>query len=431
MKSSLRTFLYFLAAVIITAGIAVGVTLYIVDGQREDRVMVSNEEYQSLIKMAPLNELSQKIQEDQYAQGVTEEDLLTGALEGMLEASGDPYAKYYTEEEYIDYLRELDGKYSGVGMLIGQPGDTGGAVVLKVYEGGTAKAAGINAGDVIMAVEGEPLSGLSLSDVNQLLEGDTDTEVTVTVLQGEKQSEITMLRQQGIISRVEHKLFNQRTGYIRLDMFTSASAEEFGEALRDLIERGMRCLVVDIRNNPGGELESAVTVADLLLGEGPIVTVVAKSGTESAYRSDAKCISVPLAVLVNENAASASEILAAAVQDAGAGIIVGVNTFGKGVVQTTMQLESNRGWVRLTTAAYLTPAGKSLEGVGVQPDIDIDLSDDMKSLSIEQINQEDDAQLWAALDEVRMQADEREEAAEAAQASTPEQEAAAGGTAAE
>ncbi len=410
MKSSVRTILYFLAAVIITAGIAVGVTLRVVNSQRGDRVVISNEEYQSLIKMAPLEELSEKIQEDQYAQSVTEDDLLTGALKGMLEASGDPYAQYYTEEEYLDYLRELDGKYSGVGMMIGQPEDGGGATVLKVYSGSSAETAGIKVGDMIVAVEGEPLSGLSLSDINRLLEGDTDTEVTVSVLRGETPIQVKMLRQKGIISRVDHKLFNQRTGYIRLDMFTSASVEEFAEALRDLTDRGMRCLVVDIRNNPGGELESAAAVADLLLGEGKIVTIVSKDGTEKVYNSDVKCVSVPMAILVNEHSASASEIVAAAIQENEAGLIVGVTTFGKGVVQTTMQLQSNKGWVKLTTAAYLTPKGNSVEGTGVQPDIDIDLSDDMKNMAVEEINQDDDAQLWAALDEVRAQADEREDA---------------------
>lgn len=410
MKSSVRTILYFLAAVIITAGIAVGVTLRVVNSQRGDRVVISNEEYQSLIKMAPLEELSEKIQEDQYAQSVTEDDLLTGALKGMLEASGDPYAQYYTEEEYLDYLRELDGKYSGVGMMIGQPEDGGGATVLKVYSRSSAETAGIKVGDMIVAVEGEPLSGLSLSDINRLLEGDTDTEVTVSVLRGETPIQVKMLRQKGIISRVDHKLFNQRTGYIRLDMFTSASVEEFAEALRDLTDRGMRCLVVDIRNNPSGELESAAAVADLLLGEGKIVTIVSKDGTEKVYNSDVKCVSVPMAILVNEHSASASEIVAAAIQENEAGLIVGVTTFGKGVVQTTMQLQSNKGWVKLTTAAYLTPKGNSVEGTGVQPDIDIDLSDDMKNMAVEEINQDDDAQLWAALDEVRAQADEREDA---------------------
>ena len=167
----------------------------------------------------------------------------------------------------------------------------------------------------------------------------------------------------------------------------------------------MRSLVIDIRDNPGGELGQVVSVADALMKEGVIVSVRGTDGQDEVFRSDAKGINVPLAVLVNENSASASEILAAAVQDSGTGTIVGTKTYGKGVVQTTLQLQSNKGWVKLTTAAYYTPSGEYVDGTGVQPDIDIDLADNVKGLPVVRIDEDDDAQLWAALDEVREQAD--------------------------
>ena len=172
----------------------------------------------------------------------------------------------------------------------------------------------------------------------------------------------------------------------------------------------MRSLVIDLRNNPGGSLTDVVSIADTLLGKGTIVSVRGRLEAEGKeYSSNAKGVEVPMAVLVNENSASASEILAAAVQDFEAGIVVGMTTYGKGVVQTTMQIEGNRAWLKLTTDAYYTPKGANIDGTGVTPDIEIDLPEELKGLAIDEIEQDDDAQLWAALDYVRALANETEE----------------------
>ena len=211
------------------------------------------------------------------------------------------------------------------------------------------------------------------------------------------------------LSRVTSALFNQRTGYIRISMFTGNCATEFSEAIKDLTDRGMRSLVIDLRNNPGGSLSDVVSIADTLLGEGTIVSVRGRAESEGeVYKSNAKGVKVPIAVIVNENSASASEILAAAVQDFQAGAVVGMTTYGKGVVQTTKQIEGNRAWLKLTSDAYYTPNGANIDGVGVTPDIEIDLPEELKGLAIDQIEQDDDAQLWAALDYVRTLADEAE-----------------------
>lgn len=409
MKPWIRTVLYFAAAVLITALLSVGATVTIMNTQTGDRVLLDSAKFQAYNSLSPLLELMETIKKQHYGDPVTDAQLLEGALDGALGSIKDPYARYYTEEEYVAYLEQLDGAYHGIGALVGQP-DEKGAPVLKVYGKSPAQAAGLKAGDIITAVDGTELPGLTLEEIETLFNGDDGTQVAVTILRGTQVQTLQITRGAGVTQRVTYKLFLQRTGYINIDKFTGTAAEEFSEALRDLTDRGMRSLVIDLRNNPGGELEQVVDVADAILGEGVVVTVRHADGEEEIYRSDAKGISVPLAILVNENSASASEILAAAVQDHGSGIVVGNKTYGKGVVQTTMQLKSNQGWIKLTTAAYYTPNGKSVDGVGVQPDIDIDLADDVRHLPIDQIDQDDDAQLWAALDEVRAQADEREAA---------------------
>ncbi|MBS6322937.1 MAG: S41 family peptidase, partial [Clostridium sp.] len=171
--------------------------------------------------------------------------------------------------------------------------------------------------------------------------------------------------------------------------------------------RNMTSLVIDLRNNPGGLLKDVVSIADTLLGECTIVTVRDGKGSEETYTSNKKGVSLPVAIIVNENSASASEILAAAVQDNEAGVVVGMTTFGKGVVQNTKRISSNGAWLKMTVSAYYTPGGESINGTGVTPDIEVDLPEEMKGTPIDQLDQEQDAQLWAALDYVRELAGEQ------------------------
>ncbi|HWR24548.1 MAG TPA: S41 family peptidase [Feifaniaceae bacterium] len=404
MKHGVRPVLYYAAAVVITALVSVAVTITVMNRQKGERVVLNSVEYQAYQEIAPLLELKETIEAEHFGKQVTEEALLKGAINGMIAELNDPYARYYTKEEYVAYLQQLGGSYHGIGALVGQP-EGEGVPVLKVYEDSPAEKAGLLAGDAITAVDGKSLTGLTLEEVEALFSGEDGAAVEIVLFRNGEYKTLSIVRGQGVTQRVTRKLLNQRTGYIRLDKFTGTAADEFAEALRDLTDRGMRSLVIDIRDNPGGELSQVVAVADALMKEGVIVSVRGTDGQEEVFRSDAKGINVPLAVLVNENSASASEILAAAIQDSGTGTVVGTKTYGKGVVQTTVQLESNGGWVKLTTAAYYTPSGEYVDGTGVQPDIDIDLADNVKGLPIVRIDEDDDAQLWAALDEVREQAD--------------------------
>lgn len=404
MNSRLRVFLYIAAAVIITAAVSIATTVMVMNRRQTDHIVLDSAQFQAYNQLSPLIEMMDIIEKEHYGKEVTREELTRAALDAVLAATQDPYARYYTQEEYAAFLTQMGGTYHGIGALVGQPAQTG-APVLRVYKDSPAAKVGLLVGDIIVAVDGTKLSNLALEELERLFGGEDGSQVQLDVLRGTQNMPMSITRGAGVTQRVEHKLFQQYTGYIRIDKFAGTTVEEFKEALQDLTDRGMRCLVVDLRNNPGGELEQVVAVADMLLPECHVVSVHEKNGQKRDYESDAKYTDVPLAVLVNENSASASELLAAAIQENERGLIVGAKTFGKGVVQTTMQLKSNEAWVKLTTAAYYTPKGNSVDHTGVTPDIEIDLADDVKSLPIEEIPQDVDAQLWAALDEIREQAD--------------------------
>ncbi|MBE5785036.1 MAG: S41 family peptidase [Clostridiales bacterium] len=401
MKSWLRTLLYFLAVILITACVTVGIMLRATQNDQVDEVVFTAKEYAEISDLLFLNEMIGRIENDSLTESPGREALLEAAAEGMVAALDDPYAVYYTPEEYEAYLANINGEYTGIGILVGQPEETG-AVILDVYEETPAAQAGLLPGDIITAVDGAPVAPMQLQELSAAIDREVGEPVTLSILRGTEPSEINLTCAQLNLSRVSHALFKERTGYIRISMFSGNCVTEFKEALSDLTERGMRSLVIDLRNNPGGTLESAVEIADALLSSGTIVSLRGRLDAEGViYESNARGISVPLAVIVNENSASASEILAAAVQHSGAGVVVGMTTFGKGVVQTTMQIQGNQAWLKLTTEAYYTPSGKNIDGVGITPDIEIALPDELSGLAIDEIEQEDDAQLWAALDHVR------------------------------
>ena len=400
MKSQWRTALYFAAAIIITALVSSAVTMHIYNNKRGDEVMLPASEYAELTDVMALDEVMKSIDEYYYFEAPQREQLVKSAANGMVASLNDPYSAYFTDEEYQRYLSSINGAYDGIGVLIGQPTEDG-AEIFDVYEDTSASEAGLLAGDFIAAVDGTGVSGLTLEEISTLIARGNGEAVKLTIKRGEESFDVDVVSGTVNIKRVEHFLYNHHTGYIRISMFSGNCAEEFREAIKDLTERRMTCLVIDLRNNPGGLLKDVVSIADTLLGECTIVTVRSNGGEEEVYTSNKKGVSVPVAIIVNENSASASEILAAAVQDNEAGIIVGMPTFGKGIVQTTRRLESNGAWLKLTTSAYYTPSGKSINGTGVTPDLEVDLPEEMKSTPIDKLDQEQDAQLWAALDYVR------------------------------
>jgi len=358
---------------------------------------ITRSEYEQLQKTVAVTEMLRCAQDTFYGELPQEEELVSAAARGMAAALQDPYARYYTAEEYEEYLRDLSGEYVGIGITITLAA-SGGAEVVGVNDGGPADKAGVKTGDVLIAVGNEDVTTLSLTEITDRVLGKEGESVTLTFLRMEQRLTLDIVREKQVTHQIHHEMMEGNIGYIRIERFSGDCEESFRTVLSELKENGMQALVIDVRGNPGGALETVVAVADLLLPKGVIVTVKSADGEEEEYRSDAEGLGLPIAILVNGSSASASELLAGALQDSGTGIVVGENTYGKGVVQTTWNLPRSGSWFKLTTAAYYTPNGRNIDGEGIAPDIPVSLPEEWKSVSAASLPREVDTQLSAALE---------------------------------
>lgn len=334
----------------------------------------------------------------EYYREVDAEALETAAIDGMLAALGDPYTFYYTDEAYAAMNEETTGQYVGVGMLVGETAD-GTLRVLRVFRDSPAEKAGIEAGDALLAIDGARVGGdapMGLSEASALLKGEGETPVEVEVERGGEVLSFTLERGEVSINYVEYSILEGNVGYLSIYQFTGDDLEGVKEAISAFQQAGVSALVVDVRSNPGGLLTDVVDICDMLLPEGLIVYTEDRSGAREEFYADGEYWDVPMAVLVNGDSASASEIFAAAVQDTGRGIVVGEVTYGKGVVQTLHAFPEGDG-MQLTTATYYTPSGASIHGQGVTPDIEVALATDA-SVTYHAPDAASDAQLAAALE---------------------------------
>ncbi|MBM6948930.1 S41 family peptidase [Mordavella massiliensis] len=312
---------------------------------------------------------------DRYYIGEADaEDLTEGVYKGYIEGLGDPYSAYYDEEETARMAESLSGEFGGVGALMSQDRETGVITVLQVYEDSPAQKAGMQDGDVLYKVDGEDVSGRELTEVVNLVKGEKGTDVTLTLLRGDAGDEIELTVTRDTIEdqTVTYEMKEAGVGYIRVAEFDTVTYEQYKEALEDLEAQGMEKLVIDLRSNPGGNLETVCDMLDLMLPEGLIVYTEDKDGRREEYTSDAEHqFDKPLAVLVDGYSASASEIFAGAIQDYGLGQIVGTRSYGKGVVQSIFDLKDGTS-VKLTIAEYFTPRGRSIDGEGITPDVEVE-----------------------------------------------------------
>ena len=347
--------------------------------------------------LARAEEILSIVQREYYRE-VDAEALETAAIDGMLAALGDPYTFYYTDEAYAAMNEETTGQYVGVGMLVGEAAD-GDLRVLRVFRDSPAEKAGIEAGDALLAIDGARVGGdtpMGLSEASALLKGEGETPVEVEVERGGEVLSFTLERGEVSINYVEYSILEGDVGYLSIYQFTGDDVEGVKEAISAFQQAGVSALVVDVRSNPGGLLTDVVDICDMLLPEGLIVYTEDRSGAREEFYADGEYWDVPMAVLVNGDSASASEIFAAAVQDTGRGIVVGEVTYGKGVVQTLHAFPEGDG-MQLTTATYYTPSGASIHGQGVTPDIEVALATDA-SVTYHAPDAASDAQLAAALE---------------------------------
>ena len=329
-----------------------------------------------------------------YEAEVDEDALAEGIYSGYTAALGDPYTEYYDREETAALMESTSGEFSGIGATMTQNTDGPGAVITAVYEDSPAAEAGLQTGDVISKVDGNDVSGMDLDSIVSLIKGEKGTEVKITVLRYGQEIETAAVRDIIQMQTVDSVMLDDQVGYISVSEFDDVTYDQFKSALDSLEAQGMAGLVIDLRNNPGGNLDTVTDMLKLLLPEGPIVSITDKNGdTEEITCDGSNEFTKPLAVLVNQYSASASEVFCGAVQDYGIGSIVGVTTFGKGVVQQLMDLGDGT-CLKVTIAEYYTPSGRSINGIGVEPDVEVEYVYDAE-------NPEADNQLETAAETVR------------------------------
>ena len=365
---------------------------------------VSQREYDALKRYERLDEVRQTLLTEYY-QELDEEALILGAIRGMTGAVQDPYTFYYTPEEMTRANENSAGVYHGIGVLL-QNTLEGDIEVVRVYPDTPAEQAGLKVGDRIVAVDGAAVSGADGRSYNAAVDsirGAEGTRVTLTVERDGRRLDISVTRDDVSVSYISHSVIDGDIGYIGISQFTGDAADGFKQAIDSFRSQGVKGLVIDVRNNPGGLLDHVVSIADSLLPTGVIVYIKDRDGTRQDYYSDEQMYDVPLAVLVNGMSASASEILASSVQAFDRGTVLGTNTYGKGIVQSLISYKEDGAGMQLTTSSYFDAKDRCPQGVGVEPDILVALEGDAIPIDPDPAS---DNQLAAAIADVRRQIDE-------------------------
>lgn len=331
---------------------------------------------------------------------IDEKALRDGMLDGMLKALDDPYSCYYNEEELVSMMETTQGEYVGIGVSVSQNVNTGLITILKPYKGAPGAEAGLLPGDVLYKINDQEITTMELDSVVGLIRGEEGSTVKITVYrEGEADYlDFEVERRMVEIPTVEYEMLDNQIGYIIVSAFEGNTDEQFEAAMKDLTEQGMKGLIIDLRDNGGGLLDTVVNMLDYVLPEGLIFYVKDKYenvGGEMYSTSDCY-LEVPLVVLVNENSASASEVFAGNIQDFKAGKLVGTTTFGKGIMQS-MYYEDPRysTAIKLTVADYYIHSGRNIHKIGITPDVEVELEEELKKLLT--IPHEQDTQLQAGI----------------------------------
>lgn len=341
----------------------------------------------------------QSIIDEYYLYDSDEAELETGIYKGFLAGLGDPYSAYYTPQEYENMMQKSKGEYSGIGAVLTQDADTMLISVAKIYEGSPAQKGGMIPGDIIMKVDGEDISQMELSDAVMLIKGEEHSKVSLEVYRkdsyGYKTVEIT--RENIELPTLTYHMMKDKIGYIYIAAWEEVTISQYIRAMEDLEQQGMEALVVDLRDNPGGVFTTVCQVLDYMVEDGEtLVYTLTKNGEKTEIKGgDGHAFHKPLAVIVNGNSASASEIFAGGIQDFEAGTIVGTTTYGKGIVQRFITLGNNAA-MKLTVSEYYLPSGVCIHKKGITPDVEVELSEELKSKVT--ITEEDDNQLAKAVE---------------------------------
>ena len=393
MKKGWKIVLAILCAFVIAAGSFIAAVQYL--NTRYAAALSAREEDSPVqAKAAEVQEIIETYFIDDY----DEDTLADGAASGMVDATGDEWSYYLSTDEVAAYEESMANAYVGVGITITEDAEAGGMRVEEVVSGGPAEEAGIRAGDLLLAVEGEDVLTLGIDGTRNLVRGEEGTRVNMHFSRNGTEYDVSVERRSIETPVVTGELLDENIGYIKIDNFDERSAAETIAFVKDLIGQGAEALLFDVRFNPGGYADELVKVLDYLLPEGDLFRSVDYAGREEVDTSDASCVELPMAVLVNEDSYSAAEFFAAALQEYEWATIVGSQTYGKGNFQTAFYL-SEGSMVNLSIGKYYTPGGKSLSETGVTPDVVVDLDDEQYALLYyNALEQADDPQFQAAID---------------------------------
>ena len=343
-------------------------------GATGDTVTLSREDYERYQQFDVLLELMD-MADAYYYEEINTQDMLDGAANGLLQGLGDPYTFYYTPEEFAELWEEDEGEYAGVGIQISTSYLTGLCTVSRVFDNGPARAAGIHKGDILYMVEDMYVNSSTINDAVDVMRGTPGTDVNVTVLRGTEELTFTLTRATITVNRIESGMLNDKVGYIFLYEFAGDCATEFATHLQSLEQQGMEGLIIDLRDNPGGWVDDAESIADCFLDKGTLCYLQYKDGSREYYRTKtdrSDRLGLPLVILVNENSASSSEILTGALKERANATVVGVQSYGKGIVQSVVTLDGGAG-MQMTVAQYYTPNGNAVHKLGITPDVEIAL----------------------------------------------------------
>lgn len=363
-----------LATMVITAGVVVGIVF-----SGTDINITAKKQNNKSATEASLSKLSslESIIDLYYLDKVDNKKLEEGIYKGLFSGLDDPYSVYYTADEYAKLQEDIDGVFVGMGAYVSQNTETGIIIVTKAFDNLPAKKAGIKDGDIIYKVEDKEVTGEDVDKVVSMIKGKENTKVKLTIYrQSEKKYiDVEITRAKVEVPSIEAKMLNKKKGiaYIQIVEFQENTYKQFASAIEKLKKQGMKSVIFDVRNNPGGRYDIVCQILDDLLPEGTLVSTKDKYGKEEKQTSDAKALNMPMVVIQNENSASASEIFAGAIQDFKAGTIIGTRSFGKGIVQQMWPLNDGSA-IKLTVEKYYTPSGKNIHGKGITPDVEVKAS---------------------------------------------------------
>jgi carboxyl-terminal processing protease len=397
-----------IAIIAVTLTISVCATAFVLSSvyTAENRYIIGFDadtvDYENVVKFNQVRNILKK----DYYQDVDENKLLEGATYGLAESLRDPYTVYFNKEQMQAFLEKSEGSYVGIGVTVNVD-EKGLLTVIEPFEDSPALKAGMQQGDKIVMVDGKDVTAISDENIIiSMIKGKENTKVEITVYRPneDRYVEFEIIRKRIKVSNIKSEILDGNIGYIKLVMFDNEIAKYFKNDLSSMMKKGISGLIIDLRDNPGGSYEQVVEIADSLLAEGTIVYTEDRNGKKEYKKSDKAKIDLPLAILINGNSASASEILAGSVKDHNRGVLVGAKTFGKGLVQELKLLEDGSG-LKVTISRYFTPSGVCIQGTGIEPDIKVDVFEEHRYLPASQIPRDRDIQLQSAMEALKGEID--------------------------